>query len=151
MIVFIGLFSNDSCEQAYGTEALVIGLLVESLLFGAFTLCILGDQSSLMSTNEAKIDRLKSLQQQTGLTEQGYLLTRSKKKNLSNHNNHTHNHNHNSGNSWFSYPICCETQSSHFNETKDSVDGSNDDDSDCPEVIEINEVSHFRLINLFVC
>jgi hypothetical protein len=37
----------------------VIFLVVESILFGLFTLCMLGDQLSAIGSNQTQIDRLK--------------------------------------------------------------------------------------------
>ena len=35
-------------------------LFIESILFGMFTLCMLGDQLSSLRTNQTQIDRLKN-------------------------------------------------------------------------------------------
>jgi hypothetical protein len=64
------------CHPVYGTYVHTICLLVESILFGMFTICILGDQTTVLSTNEAKIDRLKSLSQANGAIEQHHLLNK---------------------------------------------------------------------------
>ena len=38
----------------------VLGLFVESMLFGLFTLCMLGDQLSALQSNQTSIDKLKN-------------------------------------------------------------------------------------------
>ncbi len=35
-------------------------LLVEAILFGLFTMCMMADQSESISTNQTQIDRLKN-------------------------------------------------------------------------------------------
>ena len=37
----------------------VVMLLVEAILFGLFTICMMADQSESISTNQTQIDRLK--------------------------------------------------------------------------------------------
>jgi uncharacterized membrane protein (Fun14 family) len=39
---------------------MVILLLVESILFGLFTLCMMGDQVPVITTNQTQIDKLKN-------------------------------------------------------------------------------------------
>jgi hypothetical protein len=43
----------------------VILLLVESILFGLFTLCMMGDQASVVTTNQTQIDKLKNQRHET--------------------------------------------------------------------------------------
>jgi hypothetical protein len=38
----------------------VVMLLVESILFGLFTMCMMADQSESISSNQTQIDRLKN-------------------------------------------------------------------------------------------
>lgn len=48
------------CNPEVDEHLLVIFLLVESVLFGLFTLCMLGDQMSSILSNQTQIDRLKN-------------------------------------------------------------------------------------------
>ena len=41
-------------------SVLSIVLLVEAILFGLFTLCMMADQSEAISSNQTQIDRLKN-------------------------------------------------------------------------------------------
>jgi hypothetical protein len=50
--------SKDGCGQSTGNLVIVF-LLVEALLFGLFTLCMLGDQSTVLTSNQTQIDKLK--------------------------------------------------------------------------------------------
>lgn len=74
------IYRDTRCiSKSYGHEVYTVMLFVESALFGLFTICILGkhievsyrnrfiiltyyigEQVSVLTTNEAKIDRLKS-------------------------------------------------------------------------------------------
>lgn len=49
-----------SCSGEVDAHLVVVFLLVESVLFGLFTLCMLGDQLSGIMTNQTQIDRLKN-------------------------------------------------------------------------------------------
>ena len=40
---------------------MIIVLVVEALLFGLFTLCMIGDQATTVLTNQTQIDRLKNI------------------------------------------------------------------------------------------
>ena len=42
-----------------GDNLLVVFLLIEAILFGLFTLCMLGDQSTVLTSNQTQIDKLK--------------------------------------------------------------------------------------------
>lgn len=50
--------SKDGCSGSHG-NLLIVFLLVEALLFGLFTLCMLGDQSTVLTSNQTQIDKLK--------------------------------------------------------------------------------------------
>ena len=50
--------SDEGCGQSTGNLVIVF-LLVEALLFGLFTLCMLGDQSTVLTSNQTQIDKLK--------------------------------------------------------------------------------------------
>lgn len=50
---------GHKCHSTARVQFLVIFLVVESILFGLFTLCMLGDQLSAISSNQTQIDRLK--------------------------------------------------------------------------------------------
>ena len=50
---------GHKCHASSRHQLLVIFLVVESILFGLFTLCMLGDQLSAISSNQTAIDRLK--------------------------------------------------------------------------------------------
>jgi hypothetical protein len=50
---------HHKCHTSARLQFLVIFLVVESILFGLFTLCMLGDQFSAISSNQTQIDRLK--------------------------------------------------------------------------------------------
>lgn len=52
-------FDLNACGSA-NDNIFIIVLLVESVLFGLFTLCMMGDQSAVVSTNQTQIDRLKN-------------------------------------------------------------------------------------------
>ncbi len=52
--------SNNGCNQI-DANVMIIFLLVESVLFGLFTLCMMGDQSTVLSTNQTQIDKLKGI------------------------------------------------------------------------------------------
>ena len=43
------------------TNFYIIFLFVEAVLFGIFTLCMMGDQSTTIWTNQTQIDRLKNV------------------------------------------------------------------------------------------
>jgi palmitoyltransferase len=49
---------DDGCGASTG-NLLIVFLLLEALLFGLFTLCMLGDQSTVLSSNQTQIDKLK--------------------------------------------------------------------------------------------
>lgn len=56
-IICIG--GGHKCHSTPRNHFLVIFLVVESILFGLFTLCMLGDQLSAIGSNQTQIDRLK--------------------------------------------------------------------------------------------
>ena len=49
---------SDGCSNT-GNNLLVVFLVIEAILFGLFTLCMLGDQSTVLTTNQTQIDKLK--------------------------------------------------------------------------------------------
>ena len=52
--------SAAHCNAEIDQHLVVIFLCVESVLFGLFTLCMLGDQLSSIASNQTQIDRLKN-------------------------------------------------------------------------------------------
>ncbi len=66
-IVCIG--GGHKCNANSQNHLLVIFLVVESILFGLFTLCMLGDQISSIQSNQTQIDRLKNTKSTTYQTE----------------------------------------------------------------------------------
>ena len=50
------LFGEDGCR---GLGLLTAMVVMEAVLFGLFTMCMLCDQTAMLTTNETKIDRLK--------------------------------------------------------------------------------------------
>eukprot|EP00606_Chrysophyceae_sp_TOSAG23-5_P000389 GSChrysophyteH2.ASY1.ANO1.221.1 assembled CDS len=71
LILVIGRFMHCSSVDLpiairYGcgqvdANVMIIFLLVESVLFGLFTLCMMGDQTTVLSTNQTAIDKLKGI------------------------------------------------------------------------------------------
>jgi hypothetical protein len=63
MILVIAKYISCSVGTHHCTDPaeqlIVIFLVVEGLLFGLFTLCMLGDQMSSVYSNQTQIDRLK--------------------------------------------------------------------------------------------
>lgn len=57
---FCAYSHNPSCSADPRDNLLVIFLIVESMLFGLFTLCMMADQSSVLSSNQTQIDKLKN-------------------------------------------------------------------------------------------
>jgi len=58
-----GLYCKWMVRDRCGTpdeNLLTVFLLVESILFGLFTFCMMSDQWSSLSTNQTHIDRLKN-------------------------------------------------------------------------------------------
>ncbi len=55
-----GQEDQAGCNPEVDEHLVVIFLLVESVLFGLFTLCMLGDQMSSILSNQTQIDRLKN-------------------------------------------------------------------------------------------
>ena len=53
--------SKYYCPSSPGDAVFVVGVLVEGILFGLFTLCMLADQSETISSNQTQIDRLKNV------------------------------------------------------------------------------------------
>jgi hypothetical protein len=47
------------CHNDVHVHLLVIFLVIESLLFGLFTMCMIGDQWTTISSNQTQIDRIK--------------------------------------------------------------------------------------------
>jgi len=68
--VYCGMHRNLCPSQPSDGYLLVVFLLVESILFGLFTLCMLGDQISTIATNMTQIDRLKLQQAQAQSSQQ---------------------------------------------------------------------------------
>ena len=52
--------SKFYCPGTPGDAVFLVGLLVEGILFGLFTLCMLADQSETITSNRTQIDRLKN-------------------------------------------------------------------------------------------
>jgi hypothetical protein len=52
--------SKFYCPGSPGDAVFLVGLLVEGILFGLFTLCMLADQSETITSNQTQIDRLKN-------------------------------------------------------------------------------------------
>ena len=50
---------GDSGCNSTGDNLLVVFLVIEAILFGLFTLCMLGDQSTVLTSNQTQIDKLK--------------------------------------------------------------------------------------------
>lgn len=67
---YISCMYKDECGDVEN-HLLVIFLVIESILFGLFTMCMLGDQMSSISINQTQIDRLKGTkhEQQTEVNE----------------------------------------------------------------------------------
>lgn len=61
---FVSCIYRECPQQPADQHILIIFLLVESILFGLFTLCMLGDQLTTINSNMTQIDRLKLQQQQ---------------------------------------------------------------------------------------
>jgi len=81
---------KSGCHPSYESHVHTICLFVESILFGMFTTCILADQSTVLTTNEAKIDRLKCLNKSNSAIEQHHLLNSTQSSNI---NSRNHNYN----------------------------------------------------------
>ena len=77
-----GLYNGDTTEYTESIDldniepgcgktdqnVMVVFLLIESILFGLFTLCMMGDQSTVLSSNQTAIDKLKGYKhEQEGL------------------------------------------------------------------------------------
>jgi hypothetical protein len=60
-----GLVSGDCGTSTQ--NLLSVFLLVEASLFGLFTVCMMGDQSSVLTTNQTKIDTLKGVVTNSGV------------------------------------------------------------------------------------
>lgn len=63
IVLVIGRYTMCSLRHNCGIMELdlfVVFLMVESVLFGLFTMCMMGDQLSNISTNTTQIDRLKN-------------------------------------------------------------------------------------------
>jgi len=55
-------FENSSaCEVGAGDAGFLIGLVVEAILFGLFTCCMMLDQWEVVTTGMTQIDRLKGM------------------------------------------------------------------------------------------
>lgn len=55
------VFRYGNCVTNANDNILGVLLLVESILFGLFTLCMIADQGSSISSNQTQIDRLKNM------------------------------------------------------------------------------------------
>jgi hypothetical protein len=55
------VFHYGNCVTNANENILGVLLLVESILFGLFTLCMIADQGSSISSNQTQIDRLKNM------------------------------------------------------------------------------------------
>ena len=58
--------SSNDCGTAM-QNLMAVFLLVEASLFGLFTVCMMGDQSSVLTTNQTKIDALKGVHTSSGV------------------------------------------------------------------------------------
>lgn len=54
------IYGYSPCSVKVDEHLMVIFLMVESVLFGLFTLCMLGDQATTIMSNQTQIDRLKN-------------------------------------------------------------------------------------------
>lgn len=64
LVLLIGMFftcslNPRSCNVTRTDNLIVIFLLVEALLFGLFTMCMMCDQYSVVASNQTKVDKLK--------------------------------------------------------------------------------------------
>lgn len=60
ILKFLSCLGNrGGCVQSIQEQLFITFLMVESILFGLFTLCMMADQMSMLTTNQTKIDRLK--------------------------------------------------------------------------------------------
>jgi hypothetical protein len=57
---YITCFVDDAEDYCTSGHLFIIFLIVESILFGLFTLCMIGDQWTTISMNQTQIDRLKN-------------------------------------------------------------------------------------------
>lgn len=53
------MLGRTDCSGSDDGNLCIILLMVEAALFGLFTLCMMGDQSTVVTTNQTQIDRLK--------------------------------------------------------------------------------------------
>eukprot|EP01033_Poteriospumella_lacustris_P011073 gene11073-7878_t len=51
---------RDNCQESPIPELFLVFLVIEGILFGLFTLCMIGDQMTVIMTNQTQIDRLKN-------------------------------------------------------------------------------------------
>lgn len=59
------IFRYGKCVSDANENILGVLLLVESILFGLFTLCMIADQGSSITSNQTQIDRLKNMRHET--------------------------------------------------------------------------------------
>ena len=59
------IFRYGKCVTDANDNILGVLLLVESILFGLFTLCMIADQGSSISSNQTQIDRLKNMRHES--------------------------------------------------------------------------------------
>ena len=59
------IFRYGKCVTDANENVLGVLLLVESILFGLFTLCMIADQGSSISSNQTQIDRLKNMRHES--------------------------------------------------------------------------------------
>ncbi|CAN0090246.1 unnamed protein product [Scytosiphon promiscuus] len=48
-----------ACQYSPGKDLAIVFLVVEAMLFGLFTMCMVCDQWEVVATNQTQIDRLK--------------------------------------------------------------------------------------------
>lgn len=57
---FLICIYRDDCNKSPIPELFLVFLVIEGILFGLFTLCMIGDQMTVITTNQTQIDRLKN-------------------------------------------------------------------------------------------
>jgi hypothetical protein len=58
---YLACILRENCASLNaGKQLMIIFLVIESILFGLFTLCMMGDQMTVITTNQTQIDRLKN-------------------------------------------------------------------------------------------
>lgn len=57
---FLTCMYRDNCPKSPIPELFIVFLVIEGILFGLFTLCMIGDQMTVITTNQTQIDRMKN-------------------------------------------------------------------------------------------